>query len=450
MNFMKKWLKVLFAVGFGALFMLVGAINVSAQNDLFFGQNHFYTVIFRGNSESVVYAKLVFTNSEDKPISDFSFTMPGASSDEMVAYQMKLPQQCIQYDYLKPESPCIQYRDADYLQNYQYYPYGNSQKTEYQKLQFTKSGGLYKLTLATPVEPNKSAAVIVAYAAKGYVEESAGLFKFNFETLKVPARINQIRVTVDVDSDLFLKGKRASVDYGTRSFGVADLAAPSAVSSGSLDNVVSKIGSYGPIMKNASNLFPNESFIVRGEYATSWVRLYIGSILMMILVVAILLTIIYFMSCFLKKRHESVSSVTAASPNSSANPMQNSFPGLPVHFADISHFTNALLGLLSAVLVIVLSASFNGFMNFLQGIIGFNVNPAFLIIGFIAIILVYLLVIFGPAIFAMSRHGWRAFLLIILAEFLWLIIFLILYLLLFQSGIAPNYFGPQPIIEPMM
>ena len=121
-----------------------------------------------------------------------------------------------------------------------------------------------------------------------------------------------------------------------------------------------------------------------------------------------------------------------------------------MHFADISHFTNALLGLLSAVLVIVFSASFNGFMNFFDGIIGFNVNPAFLIIGFIAIILVYLLVIFGPAIFAMSRHGWRAFLLIILAEFLWLIIFLILYLLLFQSGIAPNYFGPQPIIEPMM
>ncbi|HEY4495546.1 MAG TPA: hypothetical protein VJC01_03835, partial [Candidatus Paceibacterota bacterium] len=275
-------------------------------------------------------------------------------------------------------------------------------------------------------------------------------FKFNFETLKVPARINQIRVTVDVDSDLFLKGKRASVDYGTRSFGVADLAAPSAVSSGSLDNVVSKIGSYGPIMKNASNLSPNESFVVRGEYATSWARLYIGSILIMILVVAILLAIIYFVSRFLKKKRESAASIAVSQQGSSAGPMQNSFTGLPVHSAGISHFTNALLGLLSAVLVIVLSASFNGFMNFLEGIIGFNVNPAFLIIGFIAIILVYLLVIFGPAIFAMSRHGWRAFLLIILAEFLWLIIFLIFYLLFFQSGIAPNYFGPQPIIEPMM
>ena len=53
---MKKSLKILSAIGLAAFFMLVGAINASAQNDLFFGQNHFYAVIFRGNGESVVYA----------------------------------------------------------------------------------------------------------------------------------------------------------------------------------------------------------------------------------------------------------------------------------------------------------------------------------------------------------------------------------------------------------
>lgn len=53
----------------------------------------------------------------------------------------------------------------------------------------------------------------MAYVAKGYANESLGLYKFNFETFKVPSRIEEIKVAVDVDSDLVLKVKKSSVDY---------------------------------------------------------------------------------------------------------------------------------------------------------------------------------------------------------------------------------------------
>ena len=72
-----------------------------------------------------------------------------------------------------------------------------------------------------------------------------------------------------MDTDLLLKGKRAQVDYGTH-FVSEKAAAPQALSSRDLDRVVGKIGSYGPLVKEAKNLAPNETFIVKGEYATNW------------------------------------------------------------------------------------------------------------------------------------------------------------------------------------
>src|SRR3989338_6510564 len=278
-----------------SLFVLIGfAGTTSAQSELLFGQNHFYTVIFRGNGEAITYAKIAITNPDEKPLTEFSFEVPKVSPTEMVIYQMKLPQECVNYNYNDPARPCLQYRDPDYAQQYYYYGYSNG-KAEYQKIQYTKSGNLYKFTLPTPVEPYKSTAIIVAYAAKGYVNESMGLYKFNFETLKVPSRIQEIRVAVDVDSDLLLKGKKSSVNYNSLGIASERAVAPQAISSRDLDKVVGSIGSYGPIVKEAKNLAPNESFVVKGEYATNWFRLYLGSILLTLLIVVGIFVGVYFL-----------------------------------------------------------------------------------------------------------------------------------------------------------
>ena len=435
---MNKFLQKIILFCFIATFILpIFANTTSAQSELFFGQNHSYTVIFRGNGEAIVYAKIALTNPDEQLLTEFSFELPKASPSEIVMYQMKLPQECVRRDYSAPGQPCLEWRDPDYAQKYYYYGYGYKEgQTEYQKIQYTKSGNLYRFTLPTPVEPYKSTAFVIAYATKGYVKKSFGLFKFNFETIKVPSRIEQIRVAVDVDADLLLKGKRAQVDYETSvTFGTE--VAPQAVSSRDLDRVVNKIGSYGPLVKEAKNLSPNETFIVKGEYAASWFRLYLNSILITILIIAAILAGTYFLSRFLKKRgrqkEHPESEINHQTPSQS---MKNSI--------SIFNLTNALTGFLSTALVIgltyllqVLSRS-----RWLDSF--YYADPVFHIIIFITIILLYVLVIFGPAIIVAIKHGWKALISILIAEFLWFVIFIIIYLALFQSGLTSGFFRGGP------
>lgn len=421
-----------------SLFILIGfAGSTSAQSELLFGQNHFYTVIFRGNGEAITYAKIAITNPDEKPLTEFSFEVPKVSPTEMVIYQMKLPQECQNYNYNDPARPCLQYRDPDYAQQYYYYGYSNG-KAEYQKIQYTKSGNLYKFTLPTPVEPYKSTAIIVAYAAKGYVSESVGLYKFNFETLKVPSRIQEIRVAVDVDSDLLLKGKKSSVNYNTIGLQSSELSAPSAISGRSLDNVVGKIGSYGPLVKEAKNLSPNESFMVKGEYATSWFRLYFSSILLTILIILAVFVGVYFLARFLKRRG-------GQNGQSGSGTNQQMTSQNPQSSISILNLTNASVSLLSVVGVVGLTYLLR-FLTESNLLRSFNPDPVFAIIMVITIILMYVLVIIGPAVIIAIKHGWKSFLSILIAEFLWFVIFLVVYFALFQSGLTSNFFGGGPVM----
>lgn len=421
-----------------SLFILVGFAGItSAQSELLFGQNHFYTVIFRGNGEAITYVKIAITNPDEKPLTEFSFEVPKVSPTEMVIYQMKLPQECLNYNYNDSARPCLQYRDPDYAQQYYYYGYSNG-KAEYQKIQYTKSGNLYKFTLPTPVEPYKSTAIIVAYTAKGYVSESAGLFKFNFETLKVPSRIQEIRVAIDVDSDLLLKGKKSSVNYNTIGLQSSELSAPSAISGRSLDNVVGKIGSYGPLVKEVKNLSPNESFMVKGEYATNWFRLYLSSILLTIFIIIAVFVGVYFLARFLKKRNGQNGQIGggAGQQTTSQNPPSS---------ISILNLTNASVSLLSVVGVVGLTYLLR-FLTESNLLRSFNPDPVFAIIMVITIILMYVLVIIGPAVIIAVKHGWKSFLSILIAEFLWFVIFLVIYFALFQSGLTSNFFGGGPVI----
>ncbi len=418
-----------------ALFVLIGFPGTtSAQNELLFGQNHFYTVIFRGNSEAITYAKIVITNPDERPLTEFSFEVPKVSPIEMAIYQIKLPQECISKNYNDPAQPCLEYRDPDYAQ--QHYYYGNG-KTEYQKIQYTKSGNLYKFTLPTSVEAYKSTAIIVAYVAKGYVSESFGLYKFNFETLKVPSRIQEMRVALDVDSDLLLKGKQSSVNYNSMEPQSIEFSnTPATISNQSLDDVVVKIGSYGPLVKTAKNLSPNESFMVKGEYATSWFRLYLSSILLTLFIISAVFAGVYFLMRFLKRRNEQNGQIGDQIAQRMA--FQNSPSSI-----SILNLTNVSVSLLSVIGVIGLIYLLR-FLTESSLLQSFNFDPVFEII-MVTIILMYALVILGPAVIMAIKYGWKAFFSILIAEFLWFVIFLIIYFTFFQSR-----FTTFPVGGPVM
>lgn len=418
-----------FAAFFIAITMVAGlAPAAGAQSDLLFGQNHYYSVVFRGNGEAIVYAKLVIPNPGDTPLSELSFQVPGAVPAEMAIYQMTIPAPCTRYAPMMEDrsySPCQEYGDVNYNDAMEYSGYVNGQ-VHYAKADFTNSGNLYKFTLPEPVEPNKTTAVVVAYAARGYVTNSLGLFKFNFETLKVPSRISSLQVAVDVDSDLVLKGKKSTVNYTVPASATGSATGLSSskadVASPEFNRAVSSIGSYGAMVKTAKNLSPNESFSVKGEYATSWWRLNLAGFLIAALVVAAIIVGIYFLSRFMKRKHKKPEAEAAHKAAWAAN--------------DWINITNAWVSLASVVAMV---AAIKAFPYIDRAIGSFYDTTLEIIIALVAL-LFFVVVIFAPGIVvATRRRNWHSFVAILIGQFLWLIALLIIYYILFHSGATSGY-----------
>ena len=394
---------------------------------LFFGQNHSYSVVFRGNGEAIVFGKMIFTNTEESSLKNFTFTIPRVKPTEMVILQQKIKPVCVQYDYLKYDAatgqyPCLQYQELskEFSEGYSY-PYPG-QPAEYQKVKYVENGGVYNLTLPAPIAPEKVGVILFSYAAFGYVNNRSGLFKFVFETPKVLSRINNLQVASDVDSDLFLKGKKSEVQYNIPSQEVFRSAAPAgqSLSSPALDTLSSNIGYSGPLMKQAKNLAPNESLVVKGEYASNKVRLYVDSIVWTLVVAAAIFFGIRQIRRYALKHRKT-------RPETNAVPQSDSL-------ISILNFTNASMGFLSAVLVVVLTyilrvLSRADFFRFIE-----DEFTGILIV--IMAGLLYVLVVFGPAILVGSKHGVKAGISVLITEFLWLILLLFLFVLLFKSGLS--------------
>lgn len=130
-----------------SIFILTGFAGMaSAQSEWLFDQSHFYTAIFRGDGEAIVYAKLAIANPDEKPLTEFSFEIPKVSPSKIVMYQMKFPQECVRYNDndSDPAVPCLEYGDPDPAKYYDGYAFAGA---EYKKIQYTQSGNLYHLTL---------------------------------------------------------------------------------------------------------------------------------------------------------------------------------------------------------------------------------------------------------------------------------------------------------------
>ena len=409
-------------------------INPDTSNSLLFGQKHSYSVIFRGNGEAITYAKLVIPNREEQALSEFSFEIPEVDTYEMIMYQMQLPPECVRYDYTDPNNSCIEYRDPDYGQDYYYY--GSGQTAEYTRIKYTQSGNTYNLTLPNAVEPSQSTAIIISYAAKGYVNNNFGLYEFNFETIKVASRIQDIRVAVDVDSDLLLKGKQSSVNYD-EGYGVmpmAELGDARAVSSGELDRVVSNIGISGALIKESKSLTPNESFNVRGEYAENWLRLYLNEIIIAILVIILIIVLIYLISKYIKSKPKNIS-VESSNTQDKTNNIVNK------NSINLLNLINVLVSLGSVIMLIIISIIIS-ILNQYDSWQSILYDTTFSSLAAVIITLLYAFILLAPATMVGLKRGWGNALSVIILQFIWFIIILILYLLLFQSGL--NEVMPMP------
>lgn len=225
------------------------------------GQEHAYSVLFRGNGDAVVTMRAAFTNDESSQTNTVSFRIPRVEPRRISAFQV------------------IREPEFDYFQWYG--------QAKYQKAKTDFSGDTLTITLPQSIKPNKSGAVFVIYSATGYTKKDLfGAYSYAFETFKVEtSSVSKATIGVSVDSDLVLAGAKGQVNYRfseSDAMMVASSAEKMAVQSPQLDQLYSQIG-YGTITKNVSHLEPLESYTVRGRFADSWLRLYAKRLLLGIL-----------------------------------------------------------------------------------------------------------------------------------------------------------------------
>lgn len=424
----------------GLLFFALGIViapgSVSAQTgDLFSGQDHSYSVIFRGNGEAVVYGKIDFTNTGEEPVKKFSLEIPSVKPGELMFLQTvdspDVPFEC-------PGYPAITQRE--FCPNINYYGYVKPDYStpEYKKLKFTTTGTLHEMELAQEITANQKGNIVFAYVASGYAKKSLGVYKFEFETPKVASRIKTMNVTVDVDSDLVLKGKRAEVNYATSGMSnmMADMPtgarADSFVSS-EFSQVVSTIGLGGPVTKSAQNLAPNESLTVNGEYAESGLALNGIKIAGLLLAGIIIVIALVFLFRYWKKH----TAVAVQSTQTITAPVNETFKLIHPMYTSIGFVSGAVIygAIYLAQIFIRTTLMYGGYSS------GITYLPL-TIVFFVGITILAVLII--PPVLVGSKYGWRAGISVVVNTFLTLILFLAIYVLLNVTGIWPSSRVNQP------
>jgi hypothetical protein len=406
----------------------------------FLGQDHGYSVVFRGNGEAVVSARIAFTNTSDNAVDKVTLRIPKVEPREVSAYQIIVKGRCIRYGQTTTSQgiayqnqTCLEYSEPDYYQGY----YGNSQ---YQKAKYELDLDTLTITLPQKVAANKQGAYFVYFRANGYTKKDVfGAFNYTFETMKTDATIRNLRVGIATDSDLFLKGASSEVNYrfndtaAVAEFGKAGVSEP--VANATFDSYINQIGS-GTLVKTASNLAPLESFTVDGAYAGSRAKLYGNQIAIVAAVLIVFLLLAAVVVRFVYKRlaagKDGVEGKDKPMPHNSSNLLVIVGVSFLSSFLITAYTTLLFVG--TNILSSVVSYRYDAVMAIFVAIISFGV---------------YTVLLFGPAVYFGFKKGVGWGIGMLVAIIIWLMFFMgigLLALLLFQP--TGGYPGPVlPLLE---
>ena len=393
------------------------------------GQNQYYTVVFDGEGETAVAAKLTFQNATKDPIDSVDIEIPGTVVRLITAVQeisqrplcppdQPLPSY-LELNNIRPPTPC-----DDYGYSLPYY-YLLTPKEDH----LSEST---KVTLALPksINSQEQFSVLLYYKAVGYVQKHAGLFKFFFNTIKMPYDVQDVRVAINTQEGLYLAGGKAETQYRPN---FAPIAAPSALpasgaASESLRDFSQQIAHEQGFIKQTSGLDPWESFTVQGKYAPSRFLLALPSILAAILSILIAIALLVLAFKKLRRIMPRVSTKTGGSQLFLANPwIQASFSGFAVAF---------VIAMLSVVFV-WLTQNLSRYARY------GTFSQLFGMLMFLSLIGFGLLIFFGVPLYFFKRYRWQVMLLALAVELGAL--FLISLLLLLALGSMPGTTSPPPL-----
>ncbi|OGM18532.1 hypothetical protein A2686_02940 [Candidatus Woesebacteria bacterium RIFCSPHIGHO2_01_FULL_38_10] len=403
----------------------------------FLGQDHSYSVVFRGNGEAVVSAKIVFMNKKDDTLDEIKLRVTKVLPTNLSVYQAISLGRCLRYSsrtydpvenrYLP--SRCIEIEEPDY---YSYY--GN---VSYQKAKAELDVDTLKITLPKAVASNKSGAFIIYFRAIGYAKKNLfGAFNYEFETLKAEEDIRNLMLGISTDSDLILKGVKGEVSYRFEESAFSALESAGAVTapqkSIAMDRFVSQIG-HGKINKSASNLAALESYKVEGDYASSRIKLYAKE-----LTIGFLLILIFvgLTGLVVKRIYKKFSALKEKEVGDSAEKKENlsSSSALLLLTLGVSFFSSVLVSAYS-VFVYLLS-------KFLSGLVEYQFLGMFALFLIIASFIIYAILIFAPAAFIGAKKGVGWGITTLVFSVIWIVLFLgvsvfIIFALINTGGSGP-------------
>lgn len=250
------------------------------------GTNQYYSVLFDGEGEAAVAAKLTFQNLGTEAFKELKIEIPGEvrlintvqeiqKVEKVCNYTRKVCDETnTNFDKICPENSdcillpsnnCKEVCDSwtdQYTSNY----------LTLEKSEVLRQGAKeITIKLIDLIKPQETGTIILYYKVKGYTSNVLGVYDFDFQTIKTNHDTNQVRVSINVDNDLILKEGNSKVNYQPDFGGFETSLA--AESSEKMSVYSRNIEIQDGFVKTAKELDPLENLHVKGTYSGSWLLL---------------------------------------------------------------------------------------------------------------------------------------------------------------------------------
>ena len=404
-----------FLVLFSTLFLFFTTINSAdalAEKsialypgpDQLSGETHNYSLVLKGNGNSVVLGRINFTNTDSEELTNYEMEFPNSQIENLVVYQEIPRPVCVEYspvlDRTTLPPACVRYQSPTYPDPY---------NSDYKKLEAAVDGNKISVTFAQKVKEASLSGLVLSFNSTKTVEKEWGKYKFSFETPKVKNTIQDAQVSITTDNkSLYLQVDKESVNYEPN----PELATASLAGSDAISKVAPMIGNGGRAFKSASNLTPGETLQVKGSYSDNLFLMNLEKIgLFMLIIFGLLLVIFLLIKINLSGK---LASLVENRVTDSKNLV----------------LAEALVSFVASLLVfgVVLLTGYlmrNSYTIFPQG------DDILFLLIMIVVLGLILLLVGAPGIIFGVKFGWRHLFSYLAFEFFWLIILIFTYALIF-------------------
>lgn len=396
--------------------------------------NQYYSVIYDGEGEALVSLRIDIRNNEPTPMDGILVEIPSPYV-QLYAVAENIPsgyiQECIRYvdgceefgagstcvtydvngNCLEYERPCLNVGQVcDEYRNV------GAATTGYTRLEVTPTPLADSVSLpvefSAPLMQGNTRTLLLMYKINDAADKSAGVFRYDFATARLPLMTRNVRVATNVQSGLILKGLKSNIDYRT-DFAVLE-SSFSKMGAGAVQDEVymsyaNSISRARGVVDSATYLDAHESMVSSGQYSSSWFALYWGRLLWIILVILAVIGVIIFSSKRLKTYTRKEKKVTKKETESK---------GFTLPFLSGLYTALSMLGLWIVTLVIVgLGHEFLRRSDFWD-ILG----PLFIVLAVIGT----LALLIGIPIHMSKKHGSTIGVYTLLSTLGWMFIFFII------------------------